>query len=524
MTKGNPYRVSKGKQEGGRYTSPTGQSSGTPSIDQAASKFGKNEQRLADLRAKLGTQAVQTGAKAKGVIDAVRKGAGLPESQAADIKMTAGSGGSGSKPPIASFDKVDQLPKSRGIGATGGPGMGKGTTEQVKKLIAALEGGLPHATTPGHRWEDEGTEPGFSNEPLRDKIQKGLDEKMPAIKADLQAWSAQRKLKLEKMNRETAERGEILRQRDAAAEQRKILKQEIAIKKGQVANPRSQVAVAAERKAGAKLNLTKQTQNMVPLEEEQRLAGIGYWEANRDKYMVGPKKDRFDQHALVADLKAQGYTEGPVMDRIVGHAAMKAWDKPDTFQSTKEFKADIAAGRPHQRFGPFLEPGAKAVISEGSGIDSGKQVEVVNRNLIKTDGRGIPTNVSGAYQPVDWKKEVAIRLPNGELGTMFKDRLSPVKSKFSGESALQQKTKAAEQRKEPPTVIDHIGKAAAMKRLRELIKRRSGGAASMHRQNIEQKRKEGWAKIQAENKAKGYNPDQDFSGMDQNSGGSKRNK
>ena len=38
---------------------------------------------------------------------------------------------------------------------------------------------------------------------------------------------------------------------------------------------------------------------------------------------------------------------------------------------------------------------------------------------ISDDGRGIPTNVEGAYRPVDWSNETAVRLDDGALITMF---------------------------------------------------------------------------------------------------------
>ena len=51
---------------------------------------------------------------------------------------------------------------------------------------------------------------------------------------------------------------------------------------------------------------------------------------------------------------------------------------------------------------------------------------------MKVDGHGVPRNVaSGNYKPVDWKREVAIRLDDGKLITMFKNRIrlaSPAKN------------------------------------------------------------------------------------------------
>lgn len=64
--------------------------------------------------------------------------------------------------------------------------------------------------------------------------------------------------------------------------------------------------------------------------------------------------------------------------------------------------------------------GTRVRVAAGSGLDSGKTGRIVRPSEVKTDGRGIPTNVQGAYKPVDWKREVAIRLDDGTLITMFK--------------------------------------------------------------------------------------------------------
>lgn len=82
-------------------------------------------------------------------------------------------------------------------------------------------------------------------------------------------------------------------------------------------------------------------------------------------------------------------------------------------------------------FGKNINIGDRVEISEGSGIDSGKEAVVVNQSEIKTDGRGVPTNtVDNPYKPVDWKKEVAIKFDDGSLRTMFKNRLRKVSSKI----------------------------------------------------------------------------------------------
>lgn len=67
--------------------------------------------------------------------------------------------------------------------------------------------------------------------------------------------------------------------------------------------------------------------------------------------------------------------------------------------------------------------GRRVRIAEGSGIDSGKVGKVVYRAIVLTDGDGIPTNVQGAYKPVDWSRESAVLLDTGEIITMYRNRL-----------------------------------------------------------------------------------------------------
>jgi len=72
--------------------------------------------------------------------------------------------------------------------------------------------------------------------------------------------------------------------------------------------------------------------------------------------------------------------------------------------------------------------GQRVVLSPNAGINSNKAGTIVDPSEVKTDGRGIPTNVQGAYKPVEWKKEVAIRLDTGEIITMFKGLVLPTDS------------------------------------------------------------------------------------------------
>jgi hypothetical protein len=77
----------------------------------------------------------------------------------------------------------------------------------------------------------------------------------------------------------------------------------------------------------------------------------------------------------------------------------------------------------YKKIAETFMPGEMAYISDGSGVDSGKIVRIVSPKEVKTDGRGVPTNIEGAYQPVDWSKEVAFRDDDDMVGTMFKNRL-----------------------------------------------------------------------------------------------------
>jgi hypothetical protein len=73
-----------------------------------------------------------------------------------------------------------------------------------------------------------------------------------------------------------------------------------------------------------------------------------------------------------------------------------------------------------------LQVGQKAKISGGIGVDSDKVVTIVDKSNIVTTGFGTPSNVKGAYKPVDWNREVAIQYNDGSFGIMFKNRLIPI--------------------------------------------------------------------------------------------------
>jgi hypothetical protein len=68
--------------------------------------------------------------------------------------------------------------------------------------------------------------------------------------------------------------------------------------------------------------------------------------------------------------------------------------------------------------------GDKVQITPGSGIDSDKKGVIVDKKEVKTDGKDVPSNLANnPYKPVDWSKEEAVKLEDGSLITMFKNRL-----------------------------------------------------------------------------------------------------
>jgi len=87
----------------------------------------------------------------------------------------------------------------------------------------------------------------------------------------------------------------------------------------------------------------------------------------------------------------------------------------------QEMHEESKGGNP--KMAASFKPGDEVEIAINSGVDSGKRGTVVSQQEVKVDGRGVPSNVEGAYKEVDWKKEVAIRLDDGELITMFKNRV-----------------------------------------------------------------------------------------------------
>jgi hypothetical protein len=65
-----------------------------------------------------------------------------------------------------------------------------------------------------------------------------------------------------------------------------------------------------------------------------------------------------------------------------------------------------------------LQPGTKVKISHGSGVMSDKTGVIVPHDSNR--------KYAGHYKPVDTNKEYAIKLDDGEIITMFKNRVSKV--------------------------------------------------------------------------------------------------
>jgi len=142
----------------------------------------------------------------------------------------------------------------------------------------------------------------------------------------------------------------------------------------------------------------------------------------------------------IIDLKVQQRAEGDVANEINKST-------PSVFSTDALLypltKGDVAGHAFHgnqftsgQSYGGrgSLKVGDRVRVSEGSGVDSNREGTVVHPSEVKTRGDGVPTNVEGAYKPVDWSRETAVRLDNGSLITMFNNRLSSAVSKDANES------------------------------------------------------------------------------------------
>jgi hypothetical protein len=84
-----------------------------------------------------------------------------------------------------------------------------------------------------------------------------------------------------------------------------------------------------------------------------------------------------------------------------------------------------------------LAKGTKVKISNLSGALSNKTGVIVDTKEIALDGKGVP-KLSGHYKPIDWTKEYAIKLDNGEYVTMFKNRVEKVEANLKKTNLIAQ--------------------------------------------------------------------------------------
>ena len=71
--------------------------------------------------------------------------------------------------------------------------------------------------------------------------------------------------------------------------------------------------------------------------------------------------------------------------------------------------------------------GDEVEISHNYGVDSGKRGTVLHPNKVRTNGRGVPIDVPGAYKPVDHKKEHVVKLHSGSYAVVPKGSLTKLK-------------------------------------------------------------------------------------------------
>ena len=152
---------------------------------------------------------------------------------------------------------------------------------------------------------------------------------------------------------------------------------------------------------------------------------IDYSDQLRIAYDKAKKQKNPEAMAYYRQVMGGDTAANVTFEKFKGSWAYEQWlKKPNTVKDIEAAASDL------KRFS-FREStndsmGRKVRISAGSGVDSDKIVTIVNKSNIKTDGKGVPTNVRGAYKPVDWSKEDAIQYDDGSFGTMFKNRLMPI--------------------------------------------------------------------------------------------------
>jgi NADPH-dependent glutamate synthase beta subunit-like oxidoreductase len=99
--------------------------------------------------------------------------------------------------------------------------------------------------------------------------------------------------------------------------------------------------------------------------------------------------------ALAHWMKGEGYKS---------HKKEAGGDEP--FAGDRSMRATTASDKQSLSYSQ-TDP-VRVIVTHGSGTTSGKTGTVVSPREVKTDGRGIPTNIQGAYHPVDWDAEVSL--------------------------------------------------------------------------------------------------------------------
>jgi predicted nucleic acid-binding Zn-ribbon protein len=146
---------------------------------------------------------------------------------------------------------------------------------------------------------------------------------------------------------------------------------------------------------------------------------IDKWEKERENYIKRGKplshlEERIVRHKASLIL-GRNFGEDPeAYKRRMGLTEYYDWKLDTSGQKSDKSQKKVSKTK--------LRVGERVRVRTGSGLDSGKMGTIVDRQKVKTDGRGIPTNIEGAYKPMR-RDEVPVELDNGNLILMFKNRL-----------------------------------------------------------------------------------------------------
>ena len=125
---------------------------------------------------------------------------------------------------------------------------------------------------------------------------------------------------------------------------------------------------------------------------------------------VPPCPNCFGQRELASSTHAQCHFCGKVLP--LGHpTATRAGSQPRPPQKESVSEAKFGPGDRVQ-VEPFV-----------SGIHGGSRGTVLHPRDIPVDHRGVPVLGAGHYKPVKWSEEHPIKLDNGQVITMYKNRL-----------------------------------------------------------------------------------------------------